>query len=120
MSLDFQLSNIKDYKTKCWREDGEINAITNTLIFGTMIVGINEITNKNWKEFYARIHLSERVNGNYLHDSDRKPRYINEQDIKDHIGLATNALNETEAKYLNKLKGMLKTKLGDYRRYADA
>ena len=61
MSLNYDLCGVKaDYK------DDAVWPITSALIWGTMSVGLNAITEKNWEEFYARCHAIETINGAWL------------------------------------------------------
>lgn len=105
MSLNWDLTNIEDYKNKCWIEkDNEhnLNPVTEALIFATMSVGLNEITEKNAQEFYIRLHALERLMIPYLtswDDDGSHPRFIEWEDINDHIGLHTNASTMTPAQY---------------------
>jgi hypothetical protein len=54
MSLNYFLSEIKDYKKLCWlpheTEEGKVslNRVTKALTFLTMSIGMNEITTSNW------------------------------------------------------------------------
>ena len=64
----------------------------NYLIWITVVLGMPEITEKNWKEFYVRL--------DYLHRMTLKPQdYVKYSDIytpkliKDCIGLKTNVTN---------------------------
>lgn len=64
----------------------------NYLIWITIVLGMPEITEKNWKEFYVRL--------DYLHRMTLKPQdYVKYADIftpklvKDCIGLKTNVTN---------------------------
>lgn len=55
MSLDWNLSKIKNNKEVCWK-NGIMKAETHELIYSTIAVGIGEITEKNWREFLARLN----------------------------------------------------------------
>jgi hypothetical protein len=95
MSLDFDLS-----KTSLPRDDdGQLiwTRATERLIFATMGVGINALTDKNAAEFYARVSFSERVNG--VPTEFRTTA----ADVAQHIGLKTNASALTRAQYLKRL-----------------
>tara|TARA_R110002012_G_scaffold265924_1_gene449377 strand:+ start:112 stop:531 length:420 start_codon:yes stop_codon:yes gene_type:complete len=72
-----------------------------TLIFLTMNVGMNEITKKNYRKFYNRLHFLENQlpSGAYLTYADKPMPYTLEM-IKDLIGLKTNATNLTKAKFI--------------------
>ena len=88
--------NTKDVKIDT--NDDAIWPVTNALIWGTMSIGMNSISEVDWKEFYTRCHIIEAIHGNWL-VKDGKPRLITPQDVYDHIGLSTNASNMTNAKF---------------------
>ena len=100
MALNWNVENIKNYKKVCWNKE-ELNPITNTLIWGCMNVDIGEITDKNWKDFYLRIHLSELWGGSFL-TNENGAYYITKQDVFNHIGLSTNVGFKSRSKWLNK------------------
>ena len=93
MALHWNLENVKaDYN------DDAIWPITNALIWGTMSVAMNSITEKDWREFYTRCHMIETIHGAWLF-YDHKPRFITPDDVQSHIGLHTNASNYTKAAF---------------------
>ena len=73
MALTWDLTNIKDSKQVCWIETDEkndkgepmydLNPITNVLIWGSMFVGMDIITEKTYKEFHKRLIEMEIVTG---------------------------------------------------------
>ena len=87
--------NIEDVKANY--KDDAVWPITNALIWGTMSVGMGEITKKNWQEFYTRCHMIETIHGAWLINPDGKERPITPQDVYEHIGLHTNASQKTKA-----------------------
>lgn len=99
MSLNWNLEKVKDFKEIS--EGGEWR-ITDTLIWATMGVGINRITEENYVEFYARLHLQELLWGTYMMENG-KSKYITLEDVKRRIGLSTNVSNLTRSQF-NKLK----------------
>ena len=93
MSLNWNIENVK----ADWQSD-DVWPITNALIWGTMSVGMNEITNSNWREFYSRAYMIQTIHGGWLIETGES-RFITPQEVKDHIGLHTNATNYTAAKF---------------------
>lgn len=100
MSLNWDLSKIKDRETLCWREvtlEGEgqqkpgkwLNPDTDMLIWGSMAIGIGELTEENAREWYLRLKLLERV-GSAIGHKDGKPYTPPLETIKAHVGLRTN------------------------------
>ena len=72
-----------------------------TLIFLTMNIGMNEITKKNYKKFYNRLHFleSQLPSGAYLTYADEPYPYTRDM-IEELIGLKTNATNLTKSKFI--------------------
>ena len=108
MSLNFNLTKIKNSKTVCYRpvEDGdyEMHPVTHAIIFATMAIGMGEITEKNHEEFFDRISKWEKVGGAFLQDGNGKPRKLTIEDIEKHIGLTTNVFpKESPKKFMSKL-----------------
>ena len=86
-----------------------MNAVTEMIIFLTMFVGINEITNSKYKDFYKRIRQFETVTGAGLlfHPETKESRMPTLEEIKWHIGLRTNATPYTKHKWTTNLMRML-------------
>ncbi len=100
MSLDWKLTDIKDYKELCWREDPDdselriLNPVTKALIFRTMSVGMGDITEKNWKDFYERLYFLQLLDGPEITGTDSEgeivQRSITPEEVHRHVGLHTN------------------------------
>lgn len=113
----YDLSRITDYTELCWldREPSpddarlvRLNPVTESLIFKTMSVGIGEITEANAAEFYARVHLVEQIDGPSMFGMpEGRPDTITVEDVRQHIGLQTNATYkvETRSKWLSRVIG---------------
>lgn len=106
MALDWYFGKIKNFKQICF-QNKKMNPISHSLIFATMVIGINEITKKNWAKFYARLNFWERVNGPYLLKKG-KPFLISAEEVKRHIGLSTNASVFSDARFLRNFSMKLK------------
>jgi hypothetical protein len=112
MSLNWNISDIKNYKEICWKENPDdpenniLNPITESLIFTTIGIGLNEITEDNVYDFYLRSIVSSEVYGKpiviYEEDSFHKRNYTFEE-VKQHIGLKTNATNFTNSEFMKKM-----------------
>lgn len=124
MSLDFSVVDMKNYNVLTTmvnkRETGEDNRqwhpITNALIFATMSVGINDINEKNWHEFYERLYLYERIAGSGVRravDINDEKNYITADEVYMHIGLHTNASNKTKKQFLEDLYSYAERKCKD-------
>jgi hypothetical protein len=102
MALNYDLTKVAaDY------DDDAVWPITNALIWGTMSVGMNSISEVDWKEFYRRCYMIETIHGSWL-NFNGKPRPITPEDVKSHIGLKTNASNLTNAKFKNDIDRRLR------------
>ena len=106
-----------DMKTREVREDGktyQMKAEVNMIIFLTMNIGMNEITEKNYEKFYNRLRLLENTLerkegkiGAYLTATEIvgseevvRPYQFTKEMVKDLIGLQTNATLLTKSKFL--------------------
>jgi hypothetical protein len=69
------------------------------IVLATMSIGINEITESNWEEFFKRVNFSEKAIGTFYYESG-EPLFIKEQDVKRLIGLHTNASKKTKKQFL--------------------
>lgn len=109
MSLNWNVSKIENWEDVCKvkKKDGteKWNPVTETIVFATMFTGIPEITAKNHEEFFKRIHMFEKVNGALLQEfpeggGQPTPVFLTHRDVKDHIGLYTNASKKTRPSFL--------------------
>ena len=119
MGLTYDLTKVKDWDTKYpnvvtknYKDEDEysMNPITNIIIFGTIITGIRDLTEKTVNEFFTRLKMSELASGEgYLRNGDG-PRGITYQEVLDHVGLHTNASDITKAKFNNNMSRNLRDK----------
>jgi hypothetical protein len=112
MSLNWNISNIKNYEEICFSvdDDGEkyLSGITEALIFHTMAIGMGEITEQNVSEFYNRASLYAKFFGNPIRYYDEQTekyetRRFTANEIKNHIGLSTNVSYESPTKWRNRI-----------------
>lgn len=106
MGLNWSVEKVKDRETVCfYQKDGEqyLKAKTESLIFYSMSCGYSSITEKNVATVAARVLAMERIFGASVTNGDGTKAPITVQDIKDHIGLSTNASNETEASWRKRM-----------------
>ena len=81
MSLNFDLTKIKNFKTVCF--DGKkLRPKTEALIWASLN-GFSRITEKNWSQVYANLALLDKLYG--------KEEQFSPEFIYSHIGLTTNA-----------------------------
>ena len=115
MALNWDLEDVENWKELFTKEDeqgySKMILIYERILMSTIYVGICSITEKNWKKFYNRVYMLERVGGaGYystlkLLDGTKKmqPIYITEDDVKRMIGLRTNASELSKTQFLKKL-----------------
>lgn len=92
MALNWNVEKCKNYKELTATE--EARSDTDAIIWGTMFVGISKITEANYREFYARYHLMELLNGTFRNqriDGKIEPYFLTLEAVKRRIGLSTNA-----------------------------
>lgn len=87
--------------------DGREWAITECLIFATMVVNLPGITAKNLDEFERRLNLFQFNVEHLIRGHDGKPAYFTRADLERRIGLHTNVTALTPAKWEKRFMGML-------------
>ena len=118
MPLNTDYRNIKNYNRKLYRklQEGEygykadevqykIKPRVETIIFATMITGIPNITEKNYEQFYNRLHLVETVHGSFFFKRVRSKVVadtIRKEEIEAMIGLKSNASTLTLKQFLKR------------------
>ena len=114
MSLDWNVNKIKNHDQVCFT-NGEMNHSTEMLIFLTMVVGINQITEKNAREFYERLAIYERLSGafrtTHVEGGGRTEVRFTPQEVEAHIGLSTNADSLTANQFAAKIMKRLRREL---------
>lgn len=106
MSLDFSFTGVKDYEKICHYTDSDgvvnISGVTQNLIWLTLFVGLDTITEKNADRFYARVQAWERLSGP-LRIKDGQPLFTEREEVLQHVGLKTNAAPYTKAEFKKRL-----------------
>ena len=106
MSLSIDVAKVYDWKNYCYikvqdettgEEYDEYNPATKYLAWGSMGIGIGEITQLNYKEVYLR-HLFMTKLSAYSNEM-----LITLEDVRKNIGLKTNVTHESKAKWLNRI-----------------
>lgn len=114
MSLDWDVSKVKDHENLCWIEEENppsrgpgthrrVNPITEALVFHTVTIGMYAITESNAKEFYGRVRFIELHRGPSVTDftgTEIVGRPITLEDVQAHVGLRTNASTEALSHFL--------------------
>lgn len=98
MSLDYNLKNIHNSGSICFRGDGTMHPDTYNLIWATMAVDLGKITKANIPEWMVRLRILAIVDGeNGIWDT------ISEEVLTIHIGLSTNVSSCTRAQFKRKI-----------------
>ena len=113
MALTWDLTEIKDAKELCWVPSDEedkvkLGVVTYTLIWASMLVGMNIITEKNSKEFHRRLIEFEVVHGAGMLIEDGEARQPTLKEVQAHVGLKTNAVVMEGRKWGNNIKRLVK------------
>lgn len=122
MSLNWNISKIKNYKQVCWddwdeeNDSGTISSRTETIIFMAMFVDMGKITEENWEKFYQRVNAWEQIEGAMMYKSGEngiERVFLTPEDIYSHIGLSCNVATTTDAKFKTKLYNIMMEKADD-------
>jgi hypothetical protein len=129
MSLDWSIENVENQRDLCWHKrdekapDGEdlydLKVLTEALIHMTITVGMSKITEQNYEEFWSRVAMLEEVHGPNIirRTADGvESVYITLEDVKNHIGLHTNAAPMSRTKFNGDVINRLKRKVEDRKR----
>jgi hypothetical protein len=104
MSLDWNLTRIKDCDTVCFNEDREMSPTVHALIWATMAVDLGEISDENYVEFYLRIKLYEQMFSAMRYTEPAgEPAYFTFEEVQLHIGLRTNVSDKTWGQWLKRM-----------------
>ena len=101
MALSYDISEVEDFENKCYEGEGDklrLHPETEWLVFLTMTIGMGSITKKNWREFAARVVLTE------VAWPTGRTRGELERSVQEHIGLSTNVSKTTRSKFMKTLE----------------
>ena len=101
MSLNWNVSKVADHETVCFYGEGDdqqVRVSTERLIWGTMSIGMNEITKENFREFASRMSQLNVARGWPANQSEIL------DSVKAHVGLWTNASSMSASKFDKLLK----------------
>lgn len=105
MSLNYDLKNVADFKTKCFykgRTDGRLQPVTQALVFATMAVDLGAITEKNVNEWRWRLEFLRSIgHGDWVYEND-KSRSFTSDEVRAHIGLRTNVCDTKRPAFMKR------------------
>lgn len=116
MSLDFNVSKIKDYEdvtTAAFDINGrpQWNPVTNALVWWSIPIGIWEITKDNVDVYWKRLQLWQAVVGPVLGNADGDI-WLTRDDVVAHIGLSTNVIGKNDKEFMATVQKQLDNSLG--------
>ena len=123
MALRWNLEAIADHEVVCFIEataddpnhgivkgDRVMNPVTHVLIWATIAVDLPGITRENAAEFYARLRLTERLDGPMLIRAEVdgvRPKgeeaFITAEEVVAHVGLAANVTAKARRAWLRRI-----------------
>lgn len=108
MSLDWNVSKIADYESRCYIGEGEerrLSGLTETLIWASLSTGIGTLKESNYREAFARLAMIEKLNGAFRRTPQGQPVYLTLAEVRAHVGLYTNASfkDESRASWLKRI-----------------
>ena len=95
MSLDFNYSEVAD-KSFIWDENDMMRGECESIIWHTMFLGINKITEDTYRDFYTRYLMLRIAQG-------MPEPYFTLKDVRGMIGLHTNASSITVAQFKKRI-----------------
>jgi hypothetical protein len=109
MSLNFNTTAVvnKDVLTVTGKHGDEWSPVTQSLVFGAVYCGLSEITEANVTQWWERMSLLQLVTGPVTAPlyAVWAPVMVTEQDIRNHIGLKTNASRKSDTGFLRSVYG---------------
>jgi hypothetical protein len=147
MGLNFNFTGIKNYKSVCHhpgkadgfgsvtfvfpgdkiKADGDYIVPTlNWAVWGTMLVGMDELTADNLDEFVARLNVMAGAQDGHIYQLGEKSHWYADTDegkpcrrtFEKFIGLTTNASTMTRAQFLKKVSKVMDNRIKDAKRTA--
>lgn len=116
MALHYWFEKIDNYKEVVWIGEGDetrMNPVTEALIFGSISVGLSEISRSNIDEWVARFRIMEKLHGHFLIHGDGSPWYVSNEEFLAHIGLRVNVTDETRTQWTKRIFGKTPTSITD-------
>lgn len=104
MSLNYNYSAVPEQYTVSPFDKDRIHPVTNYLIWSSLLTGVGSITKSNYQEVYRRVAVLQKLNGSDIQYLDPLTKdlvsiYVTLDDIKNHIGLWTNASTMTPSQF---------------------
>lgn len=118
MSLDANWTACKDYALFEGDEKDKERRISVAIIFGTMSLGLNAVTEDNIDEWLVRMAFVDAGAGLGYLDSETLDRHcVTEDDLRKRIGLKTNATPKARSVFLRLEAKLYEDRLKRQRKY---
>lgn len=103
MSLNYDLSNVVDWRERLRNEDGTLQGRIEALIMvlPVMAAGVPTLTEKNAPELCARLAIYQAVYGGFLRGPNGTVN-ITDDDVRDLIGLRVNVAPGSRTDFLKR------------------
>lgn len=109
MALHWNMEDVKDFEEI---SEGFEWSVTDAMIWATMLIGMNQITEANADEFFIRLKMSEAINGSPFYATDENGETVDvgwkKEMVDRRIGLRTNATEMTKAKFNGRITKTLR------------
>lgn len=123
MSLDWSITDVKDWEQVAMREENGIEGTkTNALVWAALSVDLSSITAKNVDEWMFRLSTSEKYRGAFIRRTIRnedgtykatEDYLFTREDLVRRIGLSTNVSTKTRTAWLERMaEGMARDATG--------
>ena len=103
MSLDYDISDVKDWDTFCLDKEGELKPLTERIVFGTLSIDIGTITEETGDEGFRRHYIASVVYGD---------DHLTMEELVSHIGLRTNVFDTTRTAFKHRMFRVLNRRAG--------
>ena len=105
MALRYELGKIHNWE-ECLEKNSPL-PLTTAIIWASMAIDMGKITKENYKEFYTRTAMWERVFGPFLM-MPQGERRITQQEIERYIGLVTNVRERSSLQFNKKIGSLVR------------
>jgi hypothetical protein len=103
MSLNWDMKKVSDVESL--HESSSEWAISETIIFATMIVDLGSITEKNIDEWEWRLAFYQAIYGPLMR-KDGKPHFLVRENVERRMGLKVNVVDRKRNEWLKKIANL--------------
>jgi hypothetical protein len=113
MALCWDVKNVKNRDEVCSVKDGDRtiwHPVTEGIGFYMLTLGIDHLEEKNVEEFFNRMTLADTTFGAPIMNTTEGPYYISKEELRQHIGMRSNASRLTKQQFHKNLIQYLERK----------